>query len=84
MGKDLQKREGQEDNKKAIVVKEGHRALTATEFHQLAEVPPAIEWFANLRNEKTRRAYQGDVTDFMCASSAFARPRSFVSSPARM
>jgi integrase/recombinase XerD len=48
-----------------VVVKEGARALTAAEFHRLAEVPPAIEWFGNIRNEKTRRAYRGDVQDFM-------------------
>jgi integrase/recombinase XerD len=28
-------------------------------------VPPAIEWFGNIRNEKTRRAYKSDVQDFM-------------------
>ena len=30
------------------------RALTAAEFYKLAEVPPEIEWFANLRNPNTR------------------------------
>src|SRR5919198_6634641 len=65
MGKSLQKSEGQENNTKAVVVKDGARALTAAEFHRLAEVPPAIEWFGNIRNEKTRRAYKGDVQDFM-------------------
>jgi integrase/recombinase XerD len=39
--------------------------LTAAEFHRLSEVPPAIEWFGNIRNEKTRRAYKSDVQDFM-------------------
>jgi hypothetical protein len=42
IGKSLAKNEGQGDNKKTLVVKE--RALTAAEFHRLAEVPPAIEW----------------------------------------
>ena len=65
MGKDLKKSEGQEDNKKTLAVKESARALTAAEFHRLSEVPPAIEWFANIRNEKTRRAYKNDVQDFM-------------------
>ena len=32
------------------------RALTAPEFHQLAQVPPAAEWFANIDNPNTRRA----------------------------
>ena len=40
------------------------RALTAAQFQGLAEVPPELEWFANIRNEKTRRAYQQDVKDF--------------------
>ncbi|MFG3454566.1 MULTISPECIES: tyrosine-type recombinase/integrase [Stutzerimonas] len=40
------------------------RRLTAAEFQGLAEVPAAAEWFANLDNPRTRRAYQGDVEDF--------------------
>lgn len=46
------------------VVVLGERRLTATEFQGLAEVPAATEWFANLDNPRTRRAYQGDITDF--------------------
>jgi integrase/recombinase XerD len=41
------------------------RALTAHDFHQLAAVPPAIAWFANIDNPQTRRAYQADVEEFM-------------------
>ncbi|WP_448132618.1 hypothetical protein [Stutzerimonas chloritidismutans] len=37
------------------------RRLTAAEFQGLAEVPAAAEWFANLDNPRTRRAYQGDI-----------------------
>ena len=40
------------------------RALTAAQFQGLSEVPPELEWFANLPNEKTRRAYQLDITEF--------------------
>lgn len=40
------------------------RRLTAAEFKGLSEVPPEIEWFANIQNEKTRRAYQNDVKEF--------------------
>jgi len=40
------------------------RALTAREFQGLAEVPPELEWFANIPNAKTRRAYQLDISDF--------------------
>jgi len=40
------------------------RALTSAEFQGLADVPPELEWFANIANAKTRRAYQQDVQDF--------------------
>jgi hypothetical protein len=38
--------------------------LTAAEFQHLAAVPAAVEWFANLDNPRTRRAYQNDLEDF--------------------
>jgi integrase/recombinase XerD len=41
------------------------RVLTAPEFHELAEVPPEMEWFDNLGNKATRRAYQTALKDFM-------------------
>jgi integrase/recombinase XerD len=41
------------------------RLLTASEFQQLADVPPEVEWFANLTNAHTRRAYENAVSDFM-------------------
>ncbi|MDY7563457.1 tyrosine-type recombinase/integrase [Pseudomonas sp. AB6] len=40
------------------------RRLTAAEFQQLASVPAAAEWFANIDNPRTRRAYQIDLSDF--------------------
>ncbi|MCF5245531.1 tyrosine-type recombinase/integrase [Pseudomonas syringae] len=40
------------------------RRLTAVEFQNLARVPAAVEWFANLDNPRTRRAYQNDLEDF--------------------
>src|SRR5437867_3856775 len=40
------------------------RALTAAEFCKLADVPPEIEWFANLRNPHTRKAYENDLREF--------------------
>ncbi|KPX28236.1 Site-specific tyrosine integrase/recombinase [Pseudomonas coronafaciens pv. garcae] len=40
------------------------RRLTAVEFQDLARVPAAVEWFANLDNPRTRRAYQNDLEDF--------------------
>ena len=42
--------------------------LTQAEFQRLAEVPPEAEWFANIRNAATLRAYANDVGTF----SAFA------------
>jgi site-specific recombinase XerD len=41
------------------------RFLTRAEFHRLSDVPPETEWFANLDNENTRRAYRDDVGDFI-------------------
>ncbi len=41
------------------------RVLTAPEFHELAQVPPAAEWFANIDNPNTRRAYRNDLQEFM-------------------
>lgn len=40
------------------------RNLTAAEFQGLADVPPELEWFANITNAQTRRAYKCDVTEF--------------------
>src|SRR5713101_5598766 len=46
-----------------LVQRQG-RVLTAAEFYKLAEVPPEIEWFANIRNPHTRTAYQTDLREF--------------------
>ena len=50
--------------KKLIKISDQKRALTSTEFRDLSDVPPEIEWFANIDNEKTRRAYKADIIDF--------------------
>jgi integrase/recombinase XerD len=39
--------------------------MTPTQFGDLADVPPEIEWLANLTNPKTRRAYKNDVEEFV-------------------
>jgi integrase/recombinase XerD len=52
------------------------RALTVSQFHQLADVPPALTWFANIDNAQTRRAYQGDLTEFM-TFTGLGRPEQF-------
>src|ERR1700691_1694782 len=41
------------------------RALTSAEFSQLEDVPPETEWFANIDNAHTRRAYRNDLKEFM-------------------
>ena len=46
----------------------GKGTLTPAQYGDLAEVPPEFEWFANITNPKTRRAYKIDVNEF----SAFA------------
>jgi integrase/recombinase XerD len=40
-------------------------ALTPAEFSKLSDVPPEIEWLANITNAKTRRAYKNDVQEFV-------------------
>jgi integrase/recombinase XerD len=39
--------------------------LTSAQYRQLSNVPPAIEWFANIDNPQTRRAYENDLRGFM-------------------
>ncbi len=52
------------------------RLLTAAEFQKLADVPPEVEWFANLANPHTRRAYENAVKDFM-RFAGIRRPEEF-------
>ena len=47
-----------------LVPRNGERILTSAEFNSLADVPPEIEWFANIRSPNTRRAYELDLRDF--------------------
>jgi site-specific recombinase XerD len=49
----------------ALVPLRSGRLLTAAAFQGLADVPPEMEWFANLGNKATRRAYQTALKDFM-------------------
>ena len=41
------------------------RPLTPAQFGDLAEIPPELEWLANLTNPKTRRAYKIDIEEFI-------------------
>ena len=52
------------------------RLLTAAEFHRLADVPPEVEWFKNIRNPHTKRAYQNAIKDFMLFTG-IKRPEEF-------
>jgi integrase/recombinase XerD len=52
------------------------RLLTAPEFHRLADVPPEVEWFANLSNPNTRRVYENAIRDFM-GFTGIERPEEF-------
>jgi integrase/recombinase XerD len=52
------------------------RLLTAAEFQRLADVPPEVEWFANITNRSTRRAYENAIRDFM-QFTGIARPEEF-------
>ena len=42
--------------------------LTRSQFELLANIPPEEEWLANIRNEKTKKAYRCDVWEFVSFS----------------
>lgn len=52
------------------------RRLTDEQFQGLAQVPPEVEWFANIRNVNTKKAYKRDVRDFS-AFVGIGRPEDF-------
>lgn len=58
------------------VVPVRERRLTAQEFQGLAAVPAEVEWFANIDNPRTRRAYRIDIGDFQ-NFVAIHRPEEF-------
>jgi site-specific recombinase XerD len=39
--------------------------LTPAQYSDLSDVPPEIEWLANITNAKTRRFYKADVAEFI-------------------
>lgn len=59
-----------------VPLSSGERILTKAEFNSLADVPPEIEWFANIQNPNTRRAYQNDLRHFM-RFAGIVRPEEF-------
>jgi len=46
----------------------GKEKLTPAQFSGLADVPPEIEWLANITNPKTRRFYKNDVAEFLAVT----------------
>ena len=66
---------GRPDQLPTMIVSDA-RLLIAAEFQRLAEVPPEAEWFANLTNPNSRRAYQNAVRDFT-RFAGIARPEEF-------
>jgi hypothetical protein len=57
--------------KDLVAVNQG--ALTPVQYGQLAEVPPELEWLANITNAKTRRAYRNDVSEFSAYGAQLGR-----------
>lgn len=52
-------------NSELQTLETGNRQLSISQFAQLRDIPPEVEWFANIDNAKTRRAYKIDLNDFM-------------------
>jgi integrase/recombinase XerD len=48
-----------------LVSIDSERTLTTEQYKALADVPPEVEWLANITNAKTRRAYKVDVAEFI-------------------
>jgi|SRR5580704_6627436 integrase/recombinase XerD len=39
--------------------------FSAQQYEGLTDVPPEVEWLANITNSKTRRSYKADVAEFV-------------------
>ncbi len=51
-------------------------ALTDPQFQRLQEVPAEAQWFADIANPQTRRAYENDIRSFML-SAGITQPQDF-------
>lgn len=51
-------------NKRTTVVQATQNRLSEVQFQQLHAMPATVEWFANINNPQTSRAYQGNIADF--------------------
>lgn len=47
-----------------VVQTKSERLLTTAQYQRLADLPPEVEWLANIRNPRTRKAYQQGIADF--------------------
>lgn len=47
-----------------VIIRKTKTALTPAVYQKLAQMPPELEWFTNIDNPKTRRAYKFDIEDF--------------------
>lgn len=52
------------------------RLLSAAEFQRLSKVPAEVEWFKNICNPSTKRAYENAIKDFMLFTG-IKRPEEF-------
>ena len=52
-----------------LVSIDSERTLTLEQYKALADIPPELEWLANITNAKTRRAYKVDVAEFITFTS---------------
>ena len=50
---------------KELVSIDSVQTLTVQQYSALADVPPEVEWLANITNSKTRRFYKMDVAEFL-------------------
>jgi integrase/recombinase XerD len=51
--------------KSVSVVHSPATSLTPEEFYRLRDLPPETDWFANIDNPNTQRAYKADMKEFM-------------------
>src|SRR5437763_4888415 len=56
--------DAQNEESLAIGLEPEGKRLSRAEFQGLGDMPPELEWFANLDNPRTRRAYRRDVKEF--------------------
>lgn len=55
----------QSESKTSNLIVDQPRQLSKEAFTRLRDIPAEVEWFANIDNAKTRRAYKIDLNDFM-------------------